>query len=771
MLQRPISRVDNILPPSFGNEADTGIGQMVTLVLAFLRRRYPSLIITTTLGCLLAVGFLWITPPVYTAQIQVVLENPKAQFGHDQSILAAVSFDASQFETQIQMIKSRGIAADVINRLKLAEDPDFNGSQLSLASAWPRLRDRLLSRQAEPQAPAPDTSPDSLIAAFQSRITAGRSGYSNLIEIGFSASKPVRAAEIVNATADVYIAHQLNAKSEVNRRASDWMQERLRDIGEQALAAERAVSVFKSQNNVVSSGGKPIDEQQISELNTGLVAARAHTAEALAKLNRYDGLLQNNAAGIAALGSLETAGADALTSPIINSLRQQYLELDRRVAEWTPRFGRDHSAVLGLRNRMRELRGSILDEVKRYAETSRSEVEIARQRQQEIEKRLADAVTQSRSTTSAEITIRELESRAKGLRSLHDSFLQRYMGSAQQDTFPIADVRVMYPAVPPQSKSKPKGVLILAFGLIGGAALGVGIGLFREVMDRAFHTGNQVETALGLPCLSLVPALRGRNTGYPRSRASDQDIEQRRLSTASIFHSAIVTGPSSRFAESIRAIKLAIDLSATKTANQVIGMTSTLPDEGKTTIAASLAHLITFSGKSVIIVDCDLRNPSLSSNLAASASDGIVEVINGKCELDEAIWKDSATGLALLPAVRRKPAAHTNEILAAESMRQLFDRLKASYDYVIVDLPPLAPLVDVRSTTAFIDCFVLVIAWGETKVDVVRHALHTAPNVTETIIGAVLNKTDIKAMSRYDTLSGDYYSHDHDQRYGLAVSG
>lgn len=769
MLQGPISRVDNVLPSSPGREADTGIGPMVTLLMAFLRRRYPSLLITTTLGCLIAFVYLALTPPVYTAQIQVVLENPKAQFGQDQSILAAVSFDASQFETQIQMIKSRGVAARVIDRLKLADDPDFNGSQLSLATAWPHLRDRLFSRQTPVQPAQPDVSPDNLIAAFQSRITASRFGYSNIIEIGFNASTAARAAEIANAVADTYIAQQLSARSDANRRASEWMQERLRDIGEQALAAERAVSTFKSQNNVVSTGGKPIDEQQISELNTGLVAARARTQEALAKLNRYDGILQNSGPGAPALGSLEAAGVDALTSPIINSLRQQYLELDRRVAEWTPRFGRDHSAVLSLRSRMRELRGSILDEVKRYAETSRSELEIARQRQQEIEKRLDDTVAQSRTTTLAEITIRELESKAKGLRSLHESFLQRSMGSAQQESFPIADVRVMYPALPPQSKSKPKGMLIIAFGLIGGAALGVGLGLFREMMDRAFHTGAQVEAALGLPCLSLVPALRSRRGGYLRTYNSGQDAQQRRLSTASIFHSAIVHGPTSRFAESIRAIKLAIDLSATKTANQVIGITSALPDEGKTTIAASLAHLITFSGKSVIIVDCDLRNPSLSGNLAAGATAGIVEVVNGKSEIEEVLWKDPTTGLALLPAVRQKHMLHTNEMLGAEPMRLMFDRLKSRYDYIIVDLPPLAPLVDVRSTTAFIDCFVLVIAWGQTKVDVVRHALHTAPNICESVVGAVLNKTDIQAMSRYDTLSGDYYSHDHDQRYGLAA--
>lgn len=770
MLQSNISRPERIQTPFQGHEESGGIAAMVNGALAFLRRRYLVIALAAIFGSILGLAYLWVTPPVYTAQVQILLENPKAQFSQEQSILAASALDSSQFETQIQLLKSRGIAAEVIKRLKLAEDPDFNGSQPSIASMLSRIRGLISSSPAETQAGTPDQPQDALITAFQSRVAVGRVGYSNLIEVGFSASKPARAAEIVNVIADAYIANQLNAKLEASRRARDWMQDRLRDLGEQALAAERAVSAYKSQNNVVSSGGKPIDEQQISELNSGLVTARAQTADALAKLTRYEAILKANAQSSSSIGNLDAAGTDALNSPIINNLRQQYLELERRVAEWTPRFGRDHVAVVNLRNRMRELRGSILDEVKRYAETSRSEYEIAKLRQQEMEKRLSDAVTQSRSTNLAELTIRELDSKAKNLRSLHDSFLQRYVGSAQQETFPISEVRVMSPAVPPQSKSKPKGVLIMALGLIGGAALGAGLGLFRELMDRVFHTPAQIETTLGLPCLALVPALGSEKPSRSGSWGTEQDVRQRKISTSSAFHRAI-DKPSSRFAESIRAVKFAIDMNPGKAPNQVIGITSALPNEGKTTIAASLAQLITHSGKTVVIVDCDLRNPSLSSSLAANATAGIAEIVNRSRTIEETIWRDPKTRLALLPAVRRTPAFHTNEMLATNSMRLLFDELRATYDYIIVDLPPLTPLVDVRTTTNFIDCFVLVVQWGQTKADVVRHALHTAPNIQECLIGAVLNKTDIKAMSRYDSYCGDYYSDEHYKHYGLTASG
>jgi polysaccharide biosynthesis transport protein len=275
---------------------------------------------------------------------------------------------------------------------------------------------------------------------------------------------------------------------------------------------------------------------------------------------------------------------------------------------------------------------------------------------------------------------------------------------------------------------------------------------------------------LRLPCFSLVPLLRPLKAQKPAvdgSRQPDQALRQRTISTRAGIYWAVIGMPLSRFAESIRSIKLAIDLNPTKTSNKVVGITSAVPNEGKSTIAASLAQLIGHSGKRVIIVDCDLRNPSLSANLAPNASAGIVEVISGAQSLEETVWRDPNTDLIFLPAVRKTPLLHTSEILSAEETSKLFDKLRGMYDYVIVDLPPLTPVVDVRATTPLIDCFILVVEWGRTKIDVVQHALHTAPNVYETLIGTVLNKTDLKAMGRYDNYRSDYYSNEHYTRYGF----
>jgi exopolysaccharide transport family protein len=746
-----------------------GLSDLVNYAFGILRRQYLLILFVTALAVAASMIYLRVTPPTYTGRTKVLFVNPKTEYFQQQSILADSPLDRSQFENQLQVLKSKTIAVSVINQLKLGDDPDFDASAQPVPKLFTRIRSLFGSKPVVRREPKPDEGPDDgLIDAFDSRLKADRIGFSSVIEITYNSSSPERAAQIANAVANTYIADQFNAKFDANRQATAWLQERLRELGQQALTAERAVNAFKSQNNIVAAGGRLMDDQQVAELNSRLVAARAQTSDALARLNRFQTALRSSDADVDSTNaSLDASVSDTLNSTIINALRQQYLEYSRREAEWSSRFGRDHLAVVNIRSRMRDIRKSTIEEVRRLSETAKSDYEVAKQREGEIEKQLAQAVSQSRTTNSAESTMRELETSAKSYRSLYENFLQRYMGAVQQETFPITEARVISSASPPLSKSKPKTNLILALGLLGGLALGTGLGFLRDLMDRVFRTAAQVETTLHLPCISLVPLLKDtKPRPLEREQQSDKAFEQRTIVRRSGVLWAATEMPLSRFAESIRSIKLAVDLNATNASNKVVGITSSLPNEGKSTVAAALAQLMAHAGARVILVDCDLRNPSLSRSLAPVAGAGIIEVVSGRCSLEEAIWRDPKTNLAFLPTVKKKPILHTSEILSAAPTKKLFDNLRTAYDYVVVDLPPLAPIIDVRATTSLIDCFVLAIEWGGTKIDVVQHALHTAPNLHEALIGAVLTKTDMQAIKRYDNYHNDYYNNKHYIRYG-----
>jgi exopolysaccharide transport family protein len=754
------------------NEA--GIGSILFFLRGLLQRQYAIIIFSLLISIAAAVVYLRLTPPVYTANVQILVANPKAQFVQQESIVAEPSFDRSGVETQLQIIRSPTIANIVIDRLHLV--PELASGSSNVLLSWTRHILEAFSKSAtERTAP----KPDSIVSAFLQRLSATRLDLTNVIDVAFNWNDPTRAAEIANAIADAYIKDQLNAKFEANRTAALWLQQRIQELADQAETAERAVNAYKTQNNIVSSEGKTVDEQQITQVNSRLVAARAQAADLQARLARYDSILRDNPANAESIGTLDAAGSDLLSSPIITNLRQQYLELLRREREYSARFGPDHLSVVSLRNRMQELRSSIFDEVRRVAESTRSDYNVAKQRTQDLEKQLAQAVSASRATDSAQVTLRELQSKAKNFRALYETFLARYMGAAQQQSFPISEARVIYPAFPPDKKSKPKRTLILALAIFVGIGIGGGLGMLREIMDRVFRTPNQIETALGLPCLSVVPLLGDRkleakaakNTKSRSGKGAEPHRNSRTLSTASALHWSVINMPLSQFAEAIRFIKLGIELRSAESPNKVIGITSALPHEGKSTISVSLAQLIAQSGKSVILLDCDLRNPALSMALAPDAKMGLLEVISERHSVDETLWREPTTNLAFLPAVKRLPLLHSSEILMTEQMRKIFDQLRSTYDYVIVDLPPLSPIVDVRATAPLVDCFALVVEWAKTKIDVVQHALHTAPNVYDNLAGVVLNKTDIKSMARYDSYISDYYHEDHYLHYGVGESG
>jgi succinoglycan biosynthesis transport protein ExoP len=189
---------------------------------------------------------------------------------------------------------------------------------------------------------------------------------------------------------------------------------------------------------------------------------------------------------------------------------------------------------------------------------------------------------------------------------------------------------------------------------------------------------------------------------------------------------------------------------------QVIAITSVLPHEGKSTVAASLAQLMAQGGSRVILLDCDLRNPSLSSALAPDATLGILDVTSGRAKLDDATWIDPATRLHFLPATNGSRLAYTSEVLACEEMRDLFRTLRENYEYVIVDLSPIAPFVDVRTAVHLMDSFVLVVEWGRTNVEVVKKHLDVADDVYGNLIGVILNKANINALKRYGEVLDSY---------------
>ena len=217
----------------------------------------------------------------------------------------------------------------------------------------------------------------------------------------------------------------------------------------------------------------------------------------------------------------------------------------------------------------------------------------------------------------------------------------------------------------------------------------------------------------------------------------------------------------------MRSIKLAIDVNRVIKTNKIVGFTSSVPEEGKSTTSTAFAILAAQAKARVILVDCDLRNPSLTRQLAPRAEIGLLDVLSGNARLDDAICRDPATNLAFLPAVVKSRLANSSEILASDAMKKLFESLRGHFDYVVVDLSPLVPIVDVRAAAlSFVDAYILIVEWGKTNIETVQRALHSARPVHDKVIGVVLNKVDFNSLGRFGGEAGSYYKSKLYARYG-----
>lgn len=731
-------------------EVEGSPAQTLTSYLDIIKRQFPTMVAIVSACVILALLYLFTAAPQFTSTASMVIDTRKVQLFQQQSVLGDIAVDSATVETQVEILKSENISLAVIRDLHLIEDPEFTGAGGGVLGAVIDFVGSLLSSG---HAPSEFEQTRKALEIFEKNRTIKRLGLTYVMEIGFTSKDPAKAAKIANAIADAYIVDTLEAKYQATRRASVWLQDRIKELRTQASAAQKAVVDFKTANNIVDTGGRLMNEQQLAEVNSQLVLAHAATAEAKARMDRINDILKQEIP--------DANVADALKNDTIVKLRGQYVDMASKESIWAMKYGSDHLAAVNLRRQMAEIKKNIIDELKRIQESYKSDYDIAVTREESIKSSLNNVVSESQLTNQAQVQLRELESNAQSYQAMYDNFLQRYMESVQQQSFPITEARVISAATTPLKKSYPKSLIILAAALFGGLMLSFGAAMARELTDKVFRTTSQVEEQLGANCIAILPALSGdAPPGLAGRLAKPKGDPQANLLRY------VVDNPLSRFAEAVRSLKVAVDLNSIVRENRVLAVTSTLPNEGKSTLSTNLAQLIAHSGAKVILVDADLRNPSLSRALRPDSKVGLVDLVAQKVQLEDAVSLDPQTGLAVLPGGATSKLLHTNEILASKAMQALVSLLRSKYDYVILDMPPMAPVVDVRVTSSFVDSFVFVVEWGKTNIDVVRHNLRGSPEIQDKLLGVVLNKADTKALARYESYHGRYYYQKYYARYG-----
>jgi polysaccharide biosynthesis transport protein len=727
----------------------------VEWAIGFLIRQAWVIIFTIVITCAAVGTYFFLASPHYKATATVVIDAAKFQLFQP---VGEVSIESSAaVESQLEILRSEKLALEVIKQLHLADNP-----QTAPAEGW---FGQLFGHRSQP---TPYEHTRAVLAGLQKHLTVRRLGAAWMIEISYESRDPEQAAVVANAVAEAYIADQLEGKYQTTRQASTWLEGRLKDLREQMMTAQRAVVEFKSQNNIVDAGGgRLVSDQQLSELNSQLAVARAQASEAKARYDRVSAIGEATAAS----GTVSVPVTDTQLNDTIAKLRSRLLELANKESDWSAKFGSQHLAVVNLRNQIAQLRAAILDELNRIGGSYKNDYDLALSRVKNLEQELDQVIVSSENSSRAQVRLRELESSAQTSKGLYDSLLKRYMESMEQQSYPVTEARVITRAVRPLDREYKTMLKILAVMLGGGMSFGFGIAVLREISDQVFRTVDQLENRLRSKCLTLVPkwkpdAKKVKPDVAPSKNSQPELPGARTIADMDAPIRSIVDSPLSAYAEALRTLKLEIDLHGAAKKGKVVGLTSSLPKEGKSTLSASLAFTMGYTDARVILIDFDLRNPTLSRMLAPNAGTGLIEVATGKIPLADAIWMDQTRCITFLPAVLSPRFVQTNELIASNVIKTLLNKLRTEYDYIVVDLPPLAPIVDTRATTHLIDSYIFVVEWGVTKTNIVEYALRRAPGVAENLLGVVLNKVDMKLLQRYDRKNVGYYSNKHYAQYG-----
>ena len=709
----------------------------------FLGREWRLIALVTGLSVVLGVAYVAISPVKYTAQTDMIIDTKRVTWTQSEMSSENRTMEDASVESEIETTKSEKVALSVIARLHLDKDPEFIGAGRGL-----RRRIFSLFKATEGPEPTKDDLTRNALATIKDNLRVTRVGRSYIEQIAYTSLDRDKAAKIANAFADAYIEDQLQAKFEATRRASAWLEQRIGELRQQASDAYKAVQDFKSEHSIIIGvDGKLASEVELDQLGIALAKARADTSQARAKLDRISRVLEQRS-DKEALNIPDPVVTDALSNPVITKLRQQFLEDQNKESEWSARYGSDHTAARNLRAEMAALQRAIWDEISRIAESYKSELQIAKSQEESIDKRMIEVFQKSAATRQSQVRLRELETAATTYRGIYQTFLSRFTQSVQQQSFPSTEARVVTLAAPPRSPSAPKIKLTLALASLCGLGLGVMLAFAREQMNRQIHTRAQLEKLLGTSCLAVLPVFTEKRPLLRKSSESPESAVLRQISEVAPF---------SATAEALRYIKVAIDLHPT--GGKVIGIVSALPGEGKTTIAASFANFLAKSGASTLLIDADMRNPAMTKTLGYTNAPGLLNLVADKSGVDDLVITDSKYKFDFLPSSTRIKPANSSDILNSPIVKDMLRAAKNRYNYIIVDLPPILPVVDVKAAAHLFEAFVLVVGWGSTSTDEVVKAVGASSIMSERLLGAVLNKADEAVMRRFEGYSDRRYTY------------
>ncbi|MDP1628165.1 polysaccharide biosynthesis tyrosine autokinase [Parvibaculum sp.] len=676
-------------------------------------------IIACTFAGFMAVAVIWLMTvvPTYTVETRIMLSPRAGEISTFDAENTPSLPDTETLQSEIQVLTSRPLVARLITDLGLAANPEFNPA-LHAPGFFGRIAVAFGIRDRQPP-----TDIEEITDVVLSRLEVYQKTSSRVIAIVFTSPDPRMAAIVPNRLAELYIAQQIEQRAGVNSDATKWLAEQITELRAKVQESEAAVEAFRTRSGLFLTNGSTLPQQQLTDLNSQLSVAEADRAAAQAKLG--------NARELLASGNAVNSAAEVLQSPLIQNLRQQEVALRAQIAQMSEALLPTHPKMQEAQANLADLGFQIEKEVRKIIDALENEARVAGARVNSLRASLTRLQRRMGELNQDEVKLRALQRDADTNRALLESFLRRYQeaNARSEADGQAANARIVSRAQQPSEPTFPRMKSALMLAAIAGLIFSFLVAFMIEVFSRGFRAGDQVERATGMPFLGLVPELETqKGTAYP---ALD-----------------IVRDPAGLYAEAIRALQGNVLLARVgdRRARTVL-VTSAIAGEGKTSTAASLARVFAMGGYRTIIIDADLRDPSLHEALGARRLPGLSDLLVGRAAFQHVIRQDNASYAHVIQA--GTPVPNPTAALASSQMLWVLNALQQTYDYVIIDSPAAMAAADAQVLAKIADVTVLVVKWSGTNRRIVARALKLLSAASSRRVGILLTRVNLKRYRRY----------------------
>jgi polysaccharide biosynthesis transport protein len=693
----------------------------------------------TVLGCLatiftvVAIASLKMVP-IYEAAGSIAINKPDSSLvNFKDSSGGAVDYSdpSTDMDTEVAILQSDLLALQVIKTLNLDKMPEFGGRPGN-APVDNLAPDPLQSDSARSTA---------LLGAFRGGLRVALKPNTRVVEIHYVSPNPQLAAAIVNTLVSTYIEQNFKTKFESTMQASEWLSKQLIDLQIKVETSQEKLVNFQKEHEILGTDEKQnIITEKLAELNRELTTAEAVRME---KESLYR-LVQSGDSEVAAsmLGVLESGGGSTGGNNLLGTLHSKESELKVQIAELNTQFGPSYPKVAQLNNQLKEVQFQVQAELKKVTERVRGQYLAAQQQESMLRDQFEKQKQQANKLNENAIQYSLLKRDVDVNRQLYEGLLEKLKEAGVTAGLKSTNIRLVNVARTPTAPTEPNIPRNLAFALVLGLTAGIGLAFLLESMDNTVRTTEQAQIISGVPALGMIPM--GSKSGL--------DPGGKKLLTVSSSKEAVelVTQarPQSQMAESYRALRTSLLLSNLGTPPKTIMITSARPQEGKTTTSINTSIVLAQKGVRVLLIDADLRRPSVHKTLGMGPRSGLSNVLTGSAVLEHTIARSPILpNLFVLPA--GTPPPNPAELLASSNMRDLLLELRDKYDHIVIDTPPTLSVTDAVVLSQRMDAIILVIRSNQTTKQALRRARDILTQVNARITGVLLNAVDLTSPDYY----------------------